>query len=261
MKHVIILLLIFLFTPAQASELPTSNILYRVLPIKVGIKEGADFIIKEGTAFTIEVDGKQYLITAKHVTNNQAVEIIEIWRSGWTTVKVKTVGIGKENADIIVLAANTKLTHTFEIETGSGGIILGQNVRFLGFPRKNELGGLDIEVYMTQAKEWRIPVVKAGVLTAIKSEKGVSQLLVDGHGNKGFSGGPVIFKSFEGKTEIWKIAGVINRYEPELLSVFDSKGKKIENLVVMGNSGILVATGIEEALELIKSNPIGHPVK
>ena len=195
------------------------------------------------------------MITAKHITNNQAVEVVEIWRNGgWTAVKVKTVGIGKGDADIIVLATNTKLTHTFEIEIGSGGIVIGQNVRFLGFP-------LDIEVYMTQAKEWRMPVVKGGILTTVESEKGTSWLLVDGHGNKGFSGGPVIFKPLKGKTGIWKIAGVIGRYEPEILPVIDSRGRRIKGLGVVGNSGILVATGIETAVDLIKANPIGHPVE
>ncbi len=242
-------------TKTQAREIPTSNILNRILPIRVEVKEESTFRINEGTVFTIEVDGRQYLITAKHVTNHQAVEVIEIWRNGgWTAVKVKTVGVGKGNEDIIVLAADERLTTTFEIEIGSGGIVLGQNVKFLGFP-------LDIEVYMTQAKEWRVPVVKGGILTTIESEKGSSWLLVDGHGNKGFSGGPVIFKPREENTKTWRIAGVISRFEPEILSVIDSTGRKIEGLGVVGNSGIMVATGIEAALKLIKANPIGYLVK
>ena len=79
-----------------------------------------------GTGFTIEVDGRQYLITAKHLTGE---------------------------------------TDIGEIEVGSGGITVGQSVRFLGFP-----------------------------------------------------------------------------------------------LGIAGNSGILIATGIETALKLIASNPIGFPV-
>ena len=257
-KHLIILIsaVIFLGTytgllqgeaMAQTNEIPTSNMLYRVLPIKVGNTTG--------TVFTMEVDGKQYLITAKHVTNHQAVEAVEIWIDGWKPIKVKTVGIGKGNEDIIVLTANMKLSETFDIEIGSGGILLGQDVRFLGFPLGLESG------YIPSMKERKIPLVKGGILSGVKSEENASWLLVDGHNNGGFSGGPVIFKSLYEKTEIWKIAGVISGYEPEIPLVMDSKGREIKGLVVLGNSGILVATGIKTAVELIKANPIGYSVK
>ena len=229
----------------QRHEIVDSNILTRVLPIKVGARTG--------TAFTIEVDGKQYLITAKHITGNQEIETVEIWRNRWITAKVKTVGIGKGKEDIVVLAANTKLTENLDIEVGSGPITLGQDVRFLGFPL-----GIKVE-YMTQTGGIILPLVKGGILSAIKSEEGTSWLLVDGHNNEGFSGGPVIFKPLKRKIERWKIAAVISGYQVENTTVMDKTGKIIG--YAAGNSGILVATGIKTAVDLIKSNPIGYPVE
>ena len=230
---------------AQGHEIVNTNILSRVLPIKVSDRTG--------TAFTIEIDGKQYLITAKHITNNQEIEVVEIWRNGWTTIKVKTVGIGEGEEDIIVLAANKKLTENFDIEVGSEHVTLGQNVRFLGFPLGIETG------YMPMEKGVRIPLIKGGILSAIKFEEGASWLLVDGHNNAGFSGGPVIFKPLEGKIGIWKIAAVISGYRIENASVIDNTRKIIG--YAEGNSGILVATGIKTAVGLIKSNPVGYPVE
>lgn len=229
---------------AQVHEIPTSNILDRIVPIKVG--DGL------GTAFTIEVDGRQYLITAKHITNNQEVEEVEIWIDGWKPLKVKTVGIGKGNEDIIVLATKMMLTGTLDIEVGSGGIALGQNVRFFGYP-------IGFEKY--QLIEGRnLPLVKAGILSGFKDEEGASWLLVDGHNNGGFSGGPVIFKPLEGNAKKWKIAGVISGYQIEGAVVKDDKtGERIG--YAEGNSGILIATAIEVVLKLIKLNPIGDPVK
>lgn len=257
MKRILIIIsfITLLISPgialSHSSEIPNTNILYRVLPIKVG----SDL----GTAFTIEVDGKQYLITAKHITNNQAVEVVEIWRNGgWNPIKVRTVGIGKEDEDIIVLATDERLTATFEIELGAGGIVLGQNVKFLGFP-------FGIKEYMNHPKEWGIPTVKGGILTIIiEPEKDVSWLLVDGHGNKGFSGGPVVFKPLGEKDGRWKIAGVTSRWPRPIKTaravVTDNKTGEIIGYTEV-NTGIVVATGIEVALNLIKSNPIGFPVK
>ena len=113
----------------------------------------------------LQVDGRQYLITAKHLTGERDIGEIEIWWEQWRRTKVSVVGMGEGREDIAVLSAKGALTQSLPIEVGSGGITVGQSVRFLGFP-----------------------------------------------------------------------------------------------LGIAGNSGILIATGIETALKLIASNPIGFPV-
>ena len=229
---------------AHDNEIVNANILTRVLHLKVGDKIG--------TAFTVEVDGKQYLITAKHLTGERGIDEIEIWRQGWRRIRVDVVGIGKEREDIIVLAADRMSTQTLPVEVGSEDIIVGQNVRFLGFP----LG--IAQDYMVERGGMRLPLVKGGILSGMKIEKKMSWLLVDGHNNGGFSGGPVVFRPLGNREGVWKIAGVISGYQIESMEVRDEMGQKIGS--AKGNSGILVATGIEIALKLIESNPIGFPV-
>ena len=230
---------------AHSHDIVNSNILNRVLQIRVGNNTG--------TAFTIEVDDKQYLITAKHLTNEKAINRLEIWRRGWHTIKVKTVRIGVGLEDVIVLAAEKKLTTIFEVAVGSGHIVIGQEVKFLGFPL-----GINL-VHMMDQRGVKIPFIKGGILSGIKFQNQASWLLVDGHNNRGFSGGPVVFKPLTGKRGVWKIAAVIRGYRIERTVVRDETGRKIG--IAEGNSGILVATGIEAALKLIRKNTIGFPVK
>ena len=232
--------------PAMAhdNEIVNANILTRVLHLRVG-----DMI---GTAFTVEVDGRQYLITAKHLTGEKDIANIEIWRKEWHSLQVDVVGIGKGMEDIIVLSADRMLTQSLPINVGSGDIIVGQNVRFLGFPL-----GIALD-YMPERGGVRLPLVKAGILSGVKIEETVSRLLVDGHNNAGFSGGPVVFKPLDNGKDVWKIAGVVSGYRIEGMTVRDKMGRILGS--ADGNSGILVATGIETALKLIESNPIGFPV-
>ncbi len=76
----------------------TSNVLRRVFLIKVDNNEG--------TAFTIEVDGRQYVVTAKHMvtsTANGAKTTVRMMRKdGWKALKV-TVLKCDDPVDIAVL--------------------------------------------------------------------------------------------------------------------------------------------------------------
>jgi len=80
-------LLAFCLATATAAwaQVPTSNVLYRVLKIRTATATGS--------AFTIEVDGKQYLITARHLLNGfgNAGEI-ELWSEGrWSKARARAI--------------------------------------------------------------------------------------------------------------------------------------------------------------------------
>ena len=229
---------------AHDDQIVNANVLTRVLHLKVGNNTG--------TGFTVEVDGRQYLITAKHLTGEAQIEELEIWRKGWQKINVDVVGSGIRNEDITVLAADRLLTQTLPVEVGSGGITVGQNVRFLGFPL-----GFSMD-FMEEQGGMRLPLVKGGILSGLKFENKVSWLLVDGHNNGGFSGGPILFRPLGNKEGIWKVAGVISGYHVESVDVKDAMNRTIGS--AQGNSGILVATGIETASKLIEANSIGFPV-
>ena len=164
------------FAMAHDNEIVNANILTRVLHLKIGEMTG--------TAFTIEVDGRQYLITAKHLTGESGIEKLEIWQEGWHRFKVSVVGMGTGREDVAVLSTDRVLTQTLPIDVGSERITVGQNVRFLGFPL-----GIATD-YIMEQEGMRLPLVKGGILSGMKFENKVSWLLVDGHNNGGFSGGP-----------------------------------------------------------------------
>ncbi len=181
----------------KQSQIVTSNVINRVLNIKIGNRRG--------TGFTIEVDGRQYLITAKHVTGEEKVGWIEIEQEKWVGLDVKTVGIGGIGRDVAVLAADRKLTTAHEIDIGSNGITIGQDIRFLGFPSGLRMG------YVSGYKGKEIPMVKAGILSGIsrieKERQGGRRLWVDGHNNDGFSGGPIVFKTAGGTEGVLRNPG------------------------------------------------------
>ena len=230
----------------KQSQIVTSNVINRVLNIRIGDRRG--------TGFTIEVDGRRYLITARHVTGEKKVGRIGIEQEKWVGLDVKTVGIGDKGRDVAVLAADRKLTTDHEIDIGSVGITMGQDVRFLGFPLGLRMG------YVSGKKGKEIPMVKAGILSGIsriEEERRGEWLWVDGHNNKGFSGGPIVFKPLgrqRGPSQPWKIAGVISGYVWEEIEVEEPDGKVIG--IVKANSGILAGVEIELAMEMIDANPI-----
>ena len=211
------------FAMAHDNEIVNTNILTRVLHLKIGEMTG--------TAFTVEVDGRQYLITAKHLTGESGIEELEIWQEGWHRFKVSVVGMGTGREDVAVLSTDRVLTQTLPIDVGSGRITVGQNVRFLGFPL-----GIATD-YIMEQEGMRLPLVKGGILSGMKFENKVSWLLVDGHNNGGFSGGPVVFKLLGSEKAVWKITGVISGYQIEGVNVRDQAGRIIGS--AEGNSGIL----------------------
>ena len=135
------------------SQIVTANVINRVLNLRIGNQRG--------TGFTLEVNGRQYLITARHITGEKKVERIGIQQEKWVELEVQTVGIGDKGRDIAVLAVNQKLTTDYEIEIGSKGITVGQDIRFLGFPLGLQMG------YAGGNKGKQIPLVKAGILSGI----------------------------------------------------------------------------------------------
>ena len=103
------------------SHLVTSNIINRVVHIRVGDMTG--------TAFTMEVGGKQYLITARHLLEDTHLGKIFVEHENWIPIDAKVVGIGEQHADVAVLATDIQLTTTHEIEFGTKDIVVSQDVQ------------------------------------------------------------------------------------------------------------------------------------
>ncbi len=105
-----------------------SNILTRVFSIRIGSQQG--------TGFTIEVDGRQYLITARHIlTSTKSASVVEIFHNNdWIKLPFRSISVEPAKVDIAVLALNQQLSDLLPVQLGIKSSFLSQEVFFVGFP-------------------------------------------------------------------------------------------------------------------------------
>jgi len=205
-----------------------------------------------GTCFTLDFEGRQYLVTAKHVVKGiSGSDRIEVfYANDWHTLAVTLVGEARNEADITVLTTDLQLSPAHPLPPVSlGDFFLSQDVYFVGFPY-----GLFTEVGDTN-RNFPLPFVKKGIVSSwFTDEHGVKQFFLDGHNNPGFSGGPVVLPRF-GTYEDFKVMAVVSAYRFENLPIY--AGDTPTALAYRHNTGIVVAYDIKHATDVIQSNPIG----
>ncbi len=172
-----------LATPLASAQV-TSNVFRRVLMVQVGSATA--------TSFTIDVDGRQYLVTAKHVVAKlKAEDSISVSTNDlWTPVKVKVFRCA-DPIDIAVLVPPTQLTVSFALDPTMVGMRYAQDVYFAGFPY-----GLSMEGKTVNGL-YPVAFVKKAIVSAIANESGVIKIFLDGHNNPGFSGGPIVYRDLD----------------------------------------------------------------
>jgi len=212
-----------------------------------------------GTAFTIDHDSKQYLVTARHVVHGiESGNTIKIfYDKEWKDLVVKVVGIGSGAVDVAVLACSVRLSPSHPLVASAAHLIYGQQVSFLGYPFGWDGGGEQIN------RGVPLPFVKAGIVSAMESGDAI-RIFLDAHGNKGFSGGPVVFVPYGQPKNELRVAGIVSYYPiPQLQPIVDRHGNKITDQAgkpvayVQENPGFVVAINIKHALDLIDAKPIG----
>jgi S1-C subfamily serine protease len=222
-----------------------SNILQRTHRILFGSSTG--------TAFTLDVDSRQYLITAKHVVDgiNENDVIYIQHNSQWKKIPCQLVGLGDGDLDIAVLSLPVQISPNHPLSFSNTNFYLGQDIYFLGYPY-----GLYGELKPNLNADFPLPLVKKGIISSfIFGNDRLDKLLLDGHNNPGFSGGPVFYKSVE-QQDVYGVAGVISSYKFEWYPVFQNGNET--DLVYQYNTGIIHSIGILVAIDLIKANPIGY---
>jgi hypothetical protein len=257
--------------PSSAVCQITDTAFKRVLEIKVGNYAG--------TAFTIEVDGKQYLVTAKHLVANLSGQQTINMRTdeGWKELKVKVYPY-EDPVDVAVLITEFQVTaSSTSVELTSSGIRFAQETLFLGFP---------YDEFFTAGGDYNdhhpVPFAKRATMSGMVPEGTGSILYLDGYNNPGFSGGPVVYHDLSRAGYVFKVAAVISGFFPELRAVMTpvevkpgedlnkidpwriitkENGKKYRledtDKSVATNTGIVKAFNISFALELIKKHPDG----
>jgi len=183
----------------------TTNVIQRTFRIRYGNSVG--------TCFTLGVDGKCYLVTARHVVDQiEKTSLVEVMHGNiWKPILVDLIGHGADKIDVSVLAPHQIFGPSHPL-TIAGKWILSEAVYFLGFPYElsSNTAGLN--------QKFPLPLVKKATISGISIDK--RMILLDGHNNPGFSGGPVVRE-----TDASQLIGVVSSYESESQHVSDSDGK------------------------------------
>lgn len=280
-----VLLAVVLTSAAPTKCQVTNNVLERVLHVRAHIGvANSDF--ETATAFTLDVDGREYLITAKHVVAGYKDEgTVDIEANGqWKPLGFKVFKCD-DPVDIAVLIPQFQLTVNFDF-ANQGGVEIGQDAYFLGFPYNI---GIPTNGYNGP---YPMAIVKRGTFSAmipITTVKNATQILLDGHNNPGFSGGPIVFRDFAAPGYVMRIIGVVSGFQPEVVPTMhehtipsaDKASEKAKSEpwrinrrsdgtwfeyvdngdYVPLNTGIVYGYGIQPALDLIAEHPIGPEVK
>ncbi len=234
----------FLLSPLFAQDAVPGEILGRTLFIRAGSEYG--------TAFSIDYQGKLYLVTARHVIAAlpESKATIQVSRpDGWKDYHtIRTLFPPSSDADIAVFETEEKVPQPYQISNiaGSEGPTFGQQVWFLGYP-----WGIH-----TRAADWEAPFIKRGTMSAIDTtNRDAVVLYIDGFNNPGFSGGPILYWDFN--KHAYRIVGVVKGYREDTAKVLIN-GEHVDTQLLV-NSGILVGYSIEHAIQAIEQGQHQRP--
>lgn len=159
----------------------TSNVVCRVIHLH--------YSGQYGTGVVLDRNGRQYVVSARHLVEQFSGGSLQIFHDNqWKQVNFELVGHADGAADISVLAPSVQLAGNYPLEATKNGIIMGQQIYFLGFPYGLKQNNPTINC------GFPLPLVKGGIVSAFTQFNGAEAILLDGHNNSGFSGGPVVFQ-------------------------------------------------------------------
>jgi len=227
---------------------------------------GADVTVfdvwETGTAFTIDRGEKQYLVSANHVFKKGVPYCVakihpnnhtEIWEELDTEPPLRNE---HDDVDVIVLPLTKRITPPYGWTPESKTSLQGQDVYFLGF-----LGGVSVsERDISEINNgFQRPFVRRGIIAGHRipylglEEELYHDIYIDGHGDEGFSGGPVISIN---KGTVQVIGVITGRLTEHYVCKESPQGKCGEKnpkeTTLKLDTGIAHASYIEHALSLIE---------
>ena len=208
-----------------------------------------------GTCFVITVDNEKYLITARHIVKEiKGSDIVQFYRHGnWEDHSVNLIGHTSPLVDISVLTADLDFSSSDPLPASPAGLAYSQDVYFLGFPSVVDINHTS-SLGMRINRGFPIPIVKHAIFSGVRND---NHFFIDGYGNKGFSGGPMVFRPRDSKD--YQVAGVIIHYKPEIIPVYGLQSENNEGETTPigyfeGNPGIITVSSIQPAIVLIEKN-------
>jgi len=221
----------------SAQDAVPGEILQRTRFIKFGNEAG--------TAFSIDYQGKLYLVTAKHVVAGapKSGAVIQVMKAGkWVDFEtIRTLYPPSNDVDIAVFETDAPISKPFGVTVSgaAGAVTMGQQVWFLGYPYGIE----------SRWSNGEAPFIKRGTMSAIDATNPNAVVLyIDGFNNPGFSGGPIVYWDFS--KHIYSIIGVVKGYRMDTAKMIVN-GKQVDTQLLV-NSGILVGYSIQHVIEAIE---------
>lgn len=245
---------LLLITEGATTLIPTTNILQKTFLIRQGRSRG--------TAFAIESDGREYLITARHVVPDTAQPIDILHDETWKQLPVSRIYHHPGKPDVAAITLGQQLAPRHPVTLSTAGIVVGQDVAFVGFPFGWNTTQYDLN------NGFPLPFVKAAIVSAFVPKNQATVWYLDGHNNAGFSGGPIAADHMPRQDPKLgpKVMGVVSGFQPERTphpSELDPPPMCMDGYLVaddhvhLANSGFLVGYDIKHALELAQANPHG----
>jgi hypothetical protein len=197
-----------------------------------------------GTAFTFERDGVQYLASTGHtfpyVTNGQQIQYFIYRNNNWIEMEGYIYLHPNSQVDICIISLPRDISQRHPIILTSVGMALSMDVYFLGFPY-----GRFMDVAQPVNSGYPIPYVKKGIISSFSVIDGVEIIFLDGMNNPGFSGGPCIY--MKRNTTIPVVIGIIKGYVPNEIQFNSPLGPITYN----ENSGIVDVQSIKYLDDII----------
>jgi hypothetical protein len=275
-----VILLIALASPLGFGQV-SSNVFSRVLHLRIGNETA--------TGFTLPIDGREYLITAKHAVahlGDQGVVGLDM-NGTWMDLPVKIYRCD-DPVDIAVLIPPYQLTVDYPLTSDWRDFLYGQEVYFLGFPY-NLGGGLG------RNGPYPLAFIKKALVSTFDpvypqdQTNKETRLLFDGFNNPGFSGGPIVGRDanpgYPFSSNEFHVIGVVSGFIPDVVPIVSAskiaspdkasdraKGQPWRitqkadgtyaeyvdtNDAAVLNTGIVIGYGLDAAVQLARKHPEG----
>lgn len=204
-----------------------------------------------GSAFAVEVDGNEYICSARHIFDGAIPDAIEVrFDRSWVLMPVQLVGVGVGEDDVIVLRSigfRRVASGSLPVLMSRDKMIITQEAFVLGYP-------FGWESYPKETSDkWPFAIVKHAIITGLPTDDHPRKLLLDCQINPGFSGGPVAVNILG--TLDWAFVGVIAAEHRE--NFYDKEGHLVAHVPI----DFSVATDIQCVTNLIAGHPSGAPVE
>lgn len=219
-----------------------------------------DFGDSSGSGFRINYNGKDYIITARHVVYNKNVLLSDLWIKSRNYFGNDTDGysakinLSTENVltfndlDIVVIKLDTQFNYEIE-SVGTGisiasiedtsnfeSILIGANIFLVGFP-----SSLTVDDFYDVDR----PLLRTGIVAGKNMSN--NTFVVDSVAYYGVSGGPIVQIDIERNI---KIVGIISRFVP-FITEWRNKHESSISRQDFFNSGYAVCLPLDRVIERI----------